>query len=1178
MEKTKIFPYFLIILIIFGISLHIPETYATPQFDIHKGSCGRTIWWPSGSEIKYYEGEPMIIYKATPQTGEGFKIEMNVSKDNEILCTNFDLGATTEESNLTLRDIVWGCVFDRMIQHPDVGGMYQLSFVCYQRNDWTKPWEIAERRSLSFHLSFLYNFTLALIKFYDNGSYEVVDRDVQMVQSEEMLRSITASVTVPSFETTFSGGYYTLWLYWWGVFLVDGFYTSDTRISPNTFYIPSCGPQVIRREYGVDTTQFTYEIDPNLSRTETISFSLSNVGTTGTTTSQTSTTQTSSSTSSSSSTQTNNLLLTAYTEKNTYTRNELVGIAGKVRDPADLSDVKDATVIIRIFDAENKMVDSTSLTSDEYGVFTYVYTIPPDAVLGDWRIEIEASKEGYTSATQVLSMKVIGLYIQVMREIYEKSFRDPHIEPFDVTIKVTRISSGATEEYTTGSDGTIPLAEIFGDGQRVEEGSYIVRIIPPENNNPEWVRKWGTTHIVPYTGSGETHAPRFEVRVSLSLTGETILEIDRSFNVILRDSSGAFIYDNIRRGSNKIQLVNKPLEIRLRTIDSWENYLRNTIYFYLQSARVTQTPIIERVAYGTQTSYGHGGEGVVYGEFRPDINTILFELDASKFFSFDELYGLAVSSTLNTFIHEFGHQVKENILCDPGANLGGEHWGDHLPCSNVELAYDEGFANLFPILVTDWSPMLHKYVTWHRYDSSKYKGVCPEGKTGNYIEGRIAGLLLNLYGIADPNSGVSRADVLHDFIEASRVFQRMVGHPPRSIDQFIIIKHFLDPNILDSIREICSRDNYDIQLSFLDPLRGVMRVNPSDAMAFIVPANIRISFTQPVGGYEYSELNSREFVSVTTLLPGDSFISLAPGYDAKIYIRGYSAASSYMDWTVIEMKGHENKVGKLIYLGGGRMFVGEGTTIHLSHIGGRFIETIETPNTIITLHSEVVICVEDNETTIVENFRGLVNVNTDSDNLELYTGYKTSVEGDEIGEPQRIGSEEIWWEENLTKPEIVRCILTNDLDNLIEVRNFREGENGYIVLNLINVEYGDNVTWRIDDETPLQRIIQERNNATVVVELDTSTRGEHKVEIYLNGELKEEIDYSVSSEEYLTNVMKAVIIAVLVLVLVTTLSYLLRGRGGTTKYPPPPPPPTNQLEHRISNGRMRTEKFTSLLT
>ena len=630
--------------------------------------------------------------------------------------------------------------------------------------------------------------------------------------------------------------------------------------------------------------------------------------------------------------------------------------------------------------------------------------------------------EGNTDEYSV-SFTIEELTMPIMR-VMEESVANGRVEtkPLKTTFRVIK-PDGGQEFWDTDSNGAVNLTLFVTDSWgSVVPGTYQIEFHSLPKAGEEWRRKWGTYELYPMWS--EKQPPRVRMLVEKDENSPAGFRI-----TVLYTDSLWVVDDNGRRvavwrglGPSRLTLNAMELRLVLRRIDAWEQLLRGEVARFLVSSGVDAATAQSIASVNTEYGVDCGtcGSEPCPAEYLPSTSTLRFRLPANQLFSFR---GLVEENTVGDWLHEVGHLVKERLLHDPGARLGGYHTSEWDPASNLDTAYDEGFANLFPILVTDFSsrlPHYHKEV----YSTNKYKGRHASGKPGDWIEGRITGFWVALYGLSYSGTADSVA-AFRDFLRVCRAFHAVRHRYPRTISEWVYAKAALDPGSLSRIVELAKTSAYDLDVAYkLDAPEayGILRSSGAQGLTAIVYSQSLAATLSPPSRFSVKDQASRSLargaLSVLPLVVGDAFKSTGVGYDGSIYIRR-SGDPSPSNWLRVDIYGINlvsRDKGIVRLEKAGELYVGRESKVHIEKIGGGAGPlTIRTDSaTITSMNSEFIIEVDSAGVTQVTVLEGEVVIEASAQQVTLHGGQRTTAA---IGSPPTppspvdTGSIEKWWSE-----------------------------------------------------------------------------------------------------------------------------------------------------------------------
>lgn len=690
--------------------------------------------------------------------------------------------------------------------------------------------------------------------------------------------------------------------------------------------------------------------------------------------------------------------------------------------------VKGAGVWLVVHKPDGKTVRSPSkgiyCCTNEKGEMTIkVFKIPSDIEKGKkFKIEIIASYQPRRGnellrpvyATTELQLSSTTSY---MITFLEQLFENNRLifKPMKVNISVT----GATKlKLKTDKNGKISLLNIIRNNKgEIIDGSYTIRLVDLPKGNDEWKKKWGTLNKYPMWSNKAP--PGFQVIVTSDLNKPL------GHSIYIRYIESFFIKD---KKGELIQLESKGSEIKgdivlvLRNLYTWEQIIKYEIENFLKAAGVD--PAVARkiakidIVYGANC--GMCGSQPCPGMFDPKTGKLYIHLTGDKEYS---TRGLSVSyDALGNLLHEFGHRVKEILLYDPGAKLGGEHTSEYEPCSNPQLAYDEAFADLFPILVQSYSKLLPSYVGLSYDNPKKVYGKHSSGKSGEYFEGRIAGFWVAFYKLPYHSKSGKSVYVLKDIIYTSRVYKSLVGRPPRTIIEWITIKAFLYPSKIKDIMNLVKPSKYNIPAIFI-PGRlgeGILRTQKIDGIsAFIHAQSMHAKLSPPsrISVSKPGDINlKKRSESTLCLVARDMFYATGWKYDGTIFLK-LANDHSIQNMLKIDLYGQEltnMPRGMISVSDDGNLIIVNPCKVHIKKIGNGIPGLkIFTPFAEITsIHSEFLIEIFKNKTTSITVMEGSIVLSSNGINITVNTGEKTSIQkGKSPSKPVKVDISKIdkWW-------------------------------------------------------------------------------------------------------------------------------------------------------------------------
>ena len=603
--------------------------------------------------------------------------------------------------------------------------------------------------------------------------------------------------------------------------------------------------------------------------------------------------------------------------------------------------------------------------------------------------------------------------------IYEQVLESGRLvlKPLKTTFTV-RQPSGEELVGITDERGNASLMPYLTDSNaELIPGGYRIELSFLPTGSQEWWEKWGTYQRYP---SRSKRGPLVVLDVQRG-DGESKcrIRVTRAYSVWVMDEHQELVAVYPPLGPDGLG-IEGDLVLVIRSLETWEKVLRAEIEEFLIAAGVDRTRaegIVENLAIRYGVDCGMCGSEPCPAEFKPP-SRINIRLAADEFYSF----GGIDEHSLSDLIHEFGHKVKENLLHDPGADLGGRHESEWDPSENRDTAYDEGFANLFPVLVMSYSDVLPSYVGEH-YDTGKYFGRHPGGKRGDWIEGRITGFWVAFYGLSYWGKSAKSAAALRDLLGTCRAFERMYGRYPRTIDEWILAKAFLDPTSISKIEELAKTAKYDIPVVATPDMRepsGILRsAETSGVVALVLHDSLEADLTPPSrldASQRAVASMERGGISVLVLEPGDSFKAEGVGFDGTLFLKrtGDSSGESMLRVDLYGLGIFSGDRGLVRFLENNVLYVSKDSKVHFEKlgegVGGLKVRTDSAEIT--SINSEFVLEVDSEGTTQLVVLEGEVVVAAASEEVAVRGGQMTRVEP---GQPPQAPSDvdlrgvEEWW-------------------------------------------------------------------------------------------------------------------------------------------------------------------------
>jgi len=500
------------------------------------------------------------------------------------------------------------------------------------------------------------------------------------------------------------------------------------------------------------------------------------------------------------------------------------------------------------------------------------------------------------------------------------------------------------------------------------------------------------------------------------------------------------------RSIMKIECRDNTIYVTLRSIISWDNYVRSKIISFLRSTGMVSEREIEEIA-SIKTRYG-----TLEDEYDYTTDTIRYREGAYDAYA-DKSKG--VPRDLQTIFHEWGHAVKEKLFPDPGIiNLiGGGHKNTRVP-SGLEIAYDEGHAEFFACLMIDYCQL--DSCPYDRYVEVDYKGVHDRA---NEIEGRIAGFWLSFYNLeskpSDPNLAVK---AYRDFLKTSRVFQRVFHEgtqkrpnifdwkkwfnefqawkygikgaykrPPRTINEWIYMRLAIakDLNEVNRILE-CARD------------RGFILPNISYDEANLVQGKVSgkpyliMGFVRVVGATNSYTLEGSEDIGVAVLNVGDRIVGQRfPNRDT--FLKDNGGVVLRIDPSSLRIVLVQDILGKAILTVERDSFELSGT----EHVGAYGAPVSITSGDITVMIRSSVEVVASEGFVSVKVFEGNVKVESPKGEVEVKSGNCVNITSNgEIGEVKEFEGNE-WWAINFEKVKSSNPVVT-------QLKTYKLTESGFI--------------------------------------------------------------------------------------------------------------------------------------
>ncbi|MCD6209169.1 MAG: hypothetical protein J7J67_03170 [Thermoproteales archaeon] len=680
----------------------------------------------------------------------------------------------------------------------------------------------------------------------------------------------------------------------------------------------------------------------------------------------------------------------------------------------------------------------TYCCTNSQGGMTIPIQILSDAKTGEkWTIAVTATYQPKDFEKPVSAKTQLDLDIgePLLLEIQEQVLQGGKLElkPLKIKVTVIKASGGKTtkEILETSDEGTISLLQIIrNDKGEIADGIYVVKLDHLPQGDQAWKEKWGTINKYPVWND------KMPPSIKIQVTSDDTKKLKHSITILatntlwIKDPAKGLIEVDAKTPYQVPEDQN--IIIVLRSLETWEQLVRSEVESFLVAAGVNpstaQKIASTSIIYGVDC--GMCGDRPCPGQYMPSRNAIGMSMPADKAYS---QRGISIEyDFLGNLLHEFGHRVKENLLYDSGASLGGEHSSEYDPCPNLDTAYDEAFADLFPILVQSYSQALPSYVGL-RYDrAAKVYGRHKSGKTGDYIEARIAGLWVSMYGLTYSGKTSKSAAALRDIIKTSLFFKATYGRPARTIGEWLTAKAFLDPTTIGKIQDIVKPEKYDIPVLYaldMPQAQGILRTQSGNGLSAFVIAYYMSAKLAPPSRLSYTEAREVSLkqagVSTFPLKTGDE-IHATGGFglnDGAIYIKKTSEQGS-QNMLKIDISAWRESHIKL--LDSNTLYISNNLKAHIKKIGAGIPELkIKTDTATITaINSELLIDTSNNETTVTV-LEGQVTVEAQNQQVTVTSGQQTLIKpGTTPTKPQRVDASNIqkWWtpyqpQEQAQKPQ-----------------------------------------------------------------------------------------------------------------------------------------------------------------
>ena len=599
--------------------------------------------------------------------------------------------------------------------------------------------------------------------------------------------------------------------------------------------------------------------------------------------------------------------------------------------------------------------------------------------------------------------------------------------------------------------------------------------------------------------------------------------------------------------SMEVEYKNGIIYVTLRSVVSWDNYIRNKIMSFLRDTGIVNKREIKEIA-SIKTRYGTGKD-----EYDPTTSTINYAWSAYQIYGDKVKNGKILPRDLQTIFHEWGHAVKDKLIPDPGIGclIGGEHLNPASP-SSLEVAYDEGHAEFFSCLMIDYCQLASD--PYDRYVTG-YKGIC---KRANEIEGRIAGFWLSIYGLESKPSDPSLAiKAYRDFLRTARLFQRVFHEgtqkrpnilsnwkewfnsfqewkysikgrykrPPRTINEWIYAKIAIakDLNEINKILK-CIYDRDFILPNLLYDETGLVQGKISGKPYLIM------GFVRVIGVTHSYILEGSEDVGVAILNVGNRIVGQGSA-DKSLFLKRCGGVILRIDPSSLKITLIQDVLGGTILTVKKDSFELIGAT----HVGTSGLPVSITSGDItVEIRSDVEVIA--NETLVsIKVFEGNVKVKSSKGEVEVKTGNCVNVTSNgEIGEIRKF-EEDKWWIVNFEKVTSSNPVVTQLKTYKVTESGFVEEttftyEDRYIIATakIHNCSIGDELVWVFEGPNDLVYryycTIKEKDKEYYITLFighykQSEVGGPWKVAIYLNGEKKAEKNFVIKEMEQLSNIV-----------------------------------------------------------
>ncbi|RLE95714.1 MAG: hypothetical protein DRJ55_01320 [Thermoprotei archaeon] len=683
--------------------------------------------------------------------------------------------------------------------------------------------------------------------------------------------------------------------------------------------------------------------------------------------------------------------------------------------------------------------------ADKQGEMRIPVQIPTDAKAGEeWVIEVTANYQPVQgnmllrpvrSATS-LNLKISRPYLLVFRgQEYEND--NLVLKPLKINVTVLMPKEGKYVKKTmqTDKDGSISLLSIIKNNKgEIVDGTYVIKLDQLPKGDDKWKERWGTYNKYPMWNDKMPPSIKILVASDSSKTIKHSITILQAIDLWIQAPQKGLI--KVDKTSHYMLQDKQNLVIVVRSLEAWEYLVRSEVKSFLTAAGVdsadAQKIASTSIIYGVDC--GMCGDRPCPGQYMPLKRAIGMQLSADQAFSDKGISG--DKDFLGSLLHEFGHRVKANLLPDlwGSLSLGGEHSSEYDPCPNRETAYDEAFADLFPILVQSYSKYLPGYAGLSYGRAALVYGRHSSGKTGDYIEARIAGLWISIYGLPYYGKTTKSVVALRDWLETSRFFNKIYGRPPRTIQEWLLAKVFRDPSLISKIEDLTKPEKYDIPVFYtvdMTQAQGILRTQGGEGVAaLVIGYNSEIELTQP-SRMSYTKQRKLPLksgrISLINLKAGDRVYVQGISYDARIYFKK-ADEKGCGNLLKVDLSGVPPATagGYIELKSADTLFISNGIIAHVKKIGAGIpgIKIKSSSATVTGINSELLITIYENGTTTVTVLEGRVTVEAQNQEVAVNTGQQTKIApGSSPKQPAHVDTTKIqkWWatppirEQNNTK-------------------------------------------------------------------------------------------------------------------------------------------------------------------